>query len=229
MTDQSALPPRPLTVGRELPARRDQVAASPRVSRQALPAERQRAAGAHRPPKRPDPRPMRVVYGAGAVAAMSIMAVGLVQPDWTATGDQSATDDSGSATGDQSAIAGLDTSGSPKTEAGGSFLVDGGATANVQVRHVIRYVYLKPGQTAPPGATVIGPDATPRQRGNAAHPGGSGHNSNGGSRPTPVATQQPRNNPGPVATARPTTKPTPRVTPPPTPKPTPKSRQSGKP
>ncbi|MDL2335406.1 MAG: hypothetical protein QFC55_05195, partial [Chloroflexota bacterium] len=34
---------------------------------------------------KPDARPMRFVYGAGAVAAMSVMAVGLVQPDFAAT------------------------------------------------------------------------------------------------------------------------------------------------
>lgn len=158
---------------------------------------------------------MRVVYGAGAVAAMSIMAVGLVQPDWTTTGDQAPTDDSGTSQGDQAALAGLDASGSPKAEAGGALLADGGPTANVRVRHVIRYIYLKAGQTAPPGATVISADATAPHGADAGLPNGSGHNSNGGQRPTPAATQQPHNNPGPVATPRPT------------PRPTPKSRQSG--
>src|ERR1700686_3518730 len=61
------LPARPLP-DRQLPARRDAVP----------PPDR----GDRRPTvKRPDPRPMRVVYGAGAVAAVSIMAVGLVQPN----------------------------------------------------------------------------------------------------------------------------------------------------
>jgi hypothetical protein len=91
-------------------------------------------------PSKPDARPMRFVYGAGAVAAMSVMAVGLMQPDFAATADQPASAD-GSA--DPSAVA--------------------QAPADVAVRHVTQYIQLKPGQTAPPGATVIAADApTPR-------------------------------------------------------------------
>lgn len=181
--------------------------------------------GDRRPPARPDPRPMRVVYGAGAVAAMSIMAVGLVQPDWTTTGDQTPTDGGSTPQQDQNSFGAVDANGASKAETGSPLLADGGGgpTANVRVRHVIRYVYLKPGQTAPPGATVVAPSAAATRR-----PNGNGHNSNGGQRPpTPAASHQPNNNPGPVATAPPTERPTPRVTPQPTPKPTPKTRQSG--
>jgi hypothetical protein len=88
---------------------------------------------------KPDPRPMRLVYGAGAVAAMSVMAVGLVQPDSAATADQTAVFDP---TSDPSSVA----------QAGGP-----------TVQHITEYVHLRPGESAPPGATVIAPNApTPR-------------------------------------------------------------------
>jgi len=77
------------------------------------------------PKKRPDARPMRLVYAAGAVAAVSAAAAGLVQ---FGSGNTSA-----SVVPPQTVI----------------------PAQNVQVRHVIRYVHLKPGQTAPPGAKVI--------------------------------------------------------------------------
>ena len=166
---------------------------------------------------------MRVVYGAGAVAAMSVMAVGLVQPDWTSTADQGPTDDSYAA--DPGAIAALPDG---KAEAG---LADptsgkGEDAAGVNVRHVIRYIYLRPGQTAPPGATVISATAPPPRV-------GRNHSSN----PDPTSTPRPRphngggNGSGPVsATPRPTPRPTqvPAATPRPTPRPTPTSRQSGR-
>jgi hypothetical protein len=83
---------------------------------------------------------MRVVYGAGAVAALSVMAVGLVQPDYAATADQPGVSDPAA---DPFAVAQAPTTG--------------------DVRHVTRYIYLKPGQTAPPGATVVAANApTPR-------------------------------------------------------------------
>ena len=117
------LPPRP---ARELPAR---------TTSEARPARSDAR------PSKPDARPMRFVYGAGAVAAMSVMAVGLVQPDFAATADQPAASDG--ATVDQNAVA--------------------QAPADVAVRHVTQYIHLQPGQTAPPGATVIAANApTPR-------------------------------------------------------------------
>jgi hypothetical protein len=107
---------------------------------------------------------MRFVYGAGAVAAMSVMAVGLVQPDFAATADQSG---SGNA-GHTSTVAQV--------------------PPDVTVRHVTQYIHLKPGQNAPPGATVIAAAApTPRVVVTHTSPGG------------PVAQPAPRPaNPKPV-------------------------------
>ena len=156
------LPPRP---GRDLPPRpapgqapamelpegvsRDMVVALAR----AIAAEMARSGQLPRPntdarparsdarQSKPDARPMRFVYGAGAVAAMSVMAVGFVQPDFAATADQSAITDG--TTVDPNALA--------------------QAPADVALRHVTQYVQLKPGETAPPGATVIAANApTPR-------------------------------------------------------------------
>jgi len=162
---------------------------------------------------------MRVVYGAGAVAAMSIMAVGLVQPDWTSTADQGATDDSYA--DDPGAIAVLPDG---KAEAGFADPTSGKGSAGVKVRHVTRYIYLRPGQTAPPGATVISATTPPGRvgRNNPAIPG-------------PTSSPRPRqhgggNNNGPAATPRPTPRQSnaPAATPRPTPRPTPTSRQSGR-
>lgn len=163
---------------------------------------------------------MRVVYGAGAVAAMSIMAVGLVQPDWTSTADPGPTDESFNPTDDLGAIAVLpDGTELGQPDATGT---SGGGRGG-KVRHVIRYVYLKPGQTAPPGATVISATAPPprvvrNHQSNtdptATPPRRSGGGNNGG-----AVTTTPRPTPGPAATPRPT--------PHPTPKPT--TRQSGHP
>jgi hypothetical protein len=180
---------------------------------------------------------MRVVYGAGAVAAVSMMAAGLVQPDWSSTADPIATDDIWQPT-DGPAIGAL-----PGTAKGGQADPTAGKDRSPggRVRHVTRYVYLKPGQTAPPGATVISPTAPPSRvphnhpaspaptatpRPNAGGGGGNnaggnnaGGNNGGGSnatpRPTPRPTRQPAASPPP--------------TPRPTPKPTPKTRQSGHP
>lgn len=196
------LPPRPLP-DRPLPAR-------------ALPERREPAAlpgrGGPRPTaKRPDPRPMRVVYGAGAVAAVSIMAVGLVQPSWDSSADPNATDGSWQPTDDPNAVAALPSGRG--NNLGGS-----------KVRHVTQYVYLKPGQTAPPGATVITASPPPRSINHPPNPGPS---------PTPRPNSGGGGNAGggPVTTPRPTPRPTqpPQATPQPTPRPTPKTRQSGHP
>lgn len=89
-------------------------------------------------PGTPDVRPMRVVYGASAVAAVGVIAAGLLQPVTTATtsGDPAAALPSGAP--------------DPTAQSDGSGVV---------VRHVIQYIQLKPGQTAPPGAKVITPGA----------------------------------------------------------------------
>jgi hypothetical protein len=167
---------------------------------------------------------MRVVYGAGAVAAMSVMAVGLVQPDWTTTADQGTTDDGWTDSTEAGAVAALP---GGKSEASQRDPTAGkGEGARVNVRHVIRYVYLRPGQTAPPGATVVSATAPPPR---AAR----NHPSNPGPTVSPRPRQQPggNDNGGPVAaTPRPTPRATqaPAATPQPTPRPTPKSRQSGR-
>lgn len=132
------LPPRP---ARDLPPRHArELPPRPARALPARPSSDARPARSDARPSKPDPRPMRFVYGAGAVAAMSVMAVGLVQPDFAATADQPA---SNAPTTDPNAVA--------------------PAPADVAVRHVTEYIHLKPGQTAPPGATVIAADApTPR-------------------------------------------------------------------
>jgi hypothetical protein len=80
--------------------------------------------------KRPDPRPMRLAYGAGALAALSVMSVGLVHFS--------------------SAPAATEVTASDAP------LAD---PPQIEVRHVIRYIHLKSGEVAPPGATVITPKA----------------------------------------------------------------------
>jgi hypothetical protein len=115
---------------------RELAAEMARSNHEARPAPNARPARSDARPSKPDARPMRFVYGAGAVAAMSVMAVGLVQPDFAATADQNNVPD---ATADPNAVAQV--------------------PADVAVRHVTQYVHLQPGQTAPPGATVIAADA----------------------------------------------------------------------
>ena len=230
-----------LTSGRELPPRARNVASDavgaapadiPRASRsregiehRPVPA-RPGGGPVRRPTNRPDARPMRIVYGAGAVAAVSIMAVGLVQPDWTSTADPGQTDDSVNPTDDPGAIAVLSDGTDPGQPDPTGTSADG---RGGKVRHVIRYIYLKPGQTAPPGATVISaspppprivhnpqpnpdPTATPRPHSGGGNAGGGGGNG-GGVSTTPRPTQ------GPAATPRPTPRPTPK----------PSTRQSGHP
>lgn len=128
-----------------------------------LPPPQAEAARAASSPSKPDARPMRVVYGAGAVAALSVMAVGLVQPDYAATADQTIVSDPAA-----------------DPHAGAA------APANGDVRHVTRYIYLKPGQTAPPGATVIAANA-PKPRVVVTHNSTGGGGGGGGtvSQPAP--------------------------------------------
>lgn len=88
----------------------------------------------HEPRRRPDPGPMRLAFGVAGVAAVSAITAAIVTP------------------------AGPPAPATPVEPA--STQVDPGAVA---VRHVTRYVYLKPGQTAPPGARVVRqPDPSPR-------------------------------------------------------------------
>jgi len=85
---------------------------------------------------RPDPRPMRIAYGVAGLAAASAVATAVLAPPApapAAASQQVAT----VLAPDQAAMA--------------------------PVRHVVRYVYLKPGQTAPPQAVVAQlPAPTPR-------------------------------------------------------------------
>lgn len=89
---------------------------------------------ADNPRKRPDPRPMRLAYAAGAVAALSGILAGLVR----------AGGGTGPAPASSVQLAAQDRPVRPRS---------------VEVHHVIRYVHLKPGESAPPGARVITPDA----------------------------------------------------------------------
>ncbi|MEO8625268.1 MAG: hypothetical protein ABI452_01075 [Candidatus Limnocylindrales bacterium] len=125
-----------VALARELAA---EMARSARPTPGARPLSDARPARMDSRQSKPDARPMRFVYGAGAVAAMSVMAVGLVQPDFAATADQSGASDP---TAEPNAVAQV-----PATT----------------VQHVTQYVQLKPGETAPPGAKVIAANApTPR-------------------------------------------------------------------
>lgn len=223
-----------LTSGRELPAPRELPAASP-AARRPLPEARTRPPIEARQTTRPDPRPMRVVYGAGAAAAMSIMVVGLVQPDWSAAADPPAVDEGTR----QEEFAAAPAASSAGTDRPTDGTVADAPSARRRIRHVTRYVYLKAGQTAPPGATVItapgrssNPDAAnrPARNGSTATPKPRRHRTGGGNN----AGNSNGTNAGPVATARPTPRPTPRSTPQATPRPTPrptpkpvKTRQSG--
>jgi hypothetical protein len=79
---------------------------------------------------------MRVIYGAASVAALSALTAGLVHPKPPVSGTTEVAFDT-----------------APVAAAGQ------GAPQSIEVRHIINYVYLQPGQVAPPGAKVITPDA----------------------------------------------------------------------
>ncbi len=122
---------------------------------------------------------MRIVYGAGAVAALSVLTVNLVQPSFgTSATEQPAAADAQS----PAAVAASDPS--------------------VTVRHVTRYVQLKRGQRAPRGATVIRPGevaATPPPKA----PGNkSSANNPSTAAPNPTATKPPVTKPS-TPTAKP--------------------------
>lgn len=85
---------------------------------------------------------MRVVYGASAVAVAGVITAGLFQPVTTPAAADPTTDPLALQGGVGTGVAEQST-----------------PTGDVVVKHVIKYVQLKPGQTAPPGATVITPDA----------------------------------------------------------------------
>lgn len=85
---------------------------------------------AHTPKARPDARPMRLALGAGGLAAFSALAAAIVMPPRPAT----------------QAPAVVPQQQTGTTSATGTPL---------QLVRPIRYVQLSPGETAPPGATVI--------------------------------------------------------------------------
>jgi hypothetical protein len=73
---------------------------------------------------------MRLAYGAGALAALSVMSVGLVRFETASTTAEVTTPD-----------------------------VTSASLPPIEVRHIIRYVQLKAGEVAPPGSRVITPKA----------------------------------------------------------------------
>lgn len=87
---------------------------------------------AHVPKAKPDARPMRVALGAGGVAAFSALVAAIVMPAKPAVVVPAADPQ-------QAAPA---ANGTPIT-----------------AQRPIQYIQLQPGQTAPPGATVIDPAA----------------------------------------------------------------------
>jgi len=87
---------------------------------------------AHPPKAKPDARPMRIALGAGGLAAFSALLTAIVLPP-------------------KPAVVTVTT--------GSLQAVDPAALGTpLQVQRPIQYIQLQPGQTAPPGATVI--DAT---------------------------------------------------------------------
>lgn len=131
-----------------LPPRPSKPAAAKEADRSAKP----RPVQAER--AKPDARPMRVVYGAGAVAAVSVMTVGLIQPTWDSSSSDPTSPPDVAPSGDAAIADQPRNNGQSHSNA---------SQPAPDVRHVIRYVQLKPGQHAPPGARVITPGApTPR-------------------------------------------------------------------
>ncbi len=90
------------------------------------------------PKQRPDPRPMRLALGAGTLAAVSIMAAGLIRIP-AAAGDEVVADAADAATTETVAT----------------------ARPEVRIKHRTVYVKLKRGQKAPTGAKVITGTAPP--------------------------------------------------------------------
>jgi len=104
----------------------------------------------HAPKAKPDPRPMRVALGFGGIAALSALSAAIVLPPRVVTTAPVAVD--------QTVPTASDTTGQASTS-GAS------VPAASQSARPILYVQLAPGQTAPPGATVIDATAAPRAGG----------------------------------------------------------------
>ncbi len=92
-----------------------------------------RPVAAHPPKAKPDARPMRLALGAGGLAALSALAAAIVLPPRPAT---------------STPVAQI-----PQPTEGTVTAAPTGTP--VQLQRPIRYVQLQPGETAPPGATVI--------------------------------------------------------------------------
>jgi hypothetical protein len=90
----------------------------------------------HAAKAKPDARPMRIALGAGGLAAMSALVTAIVMPPAPSVQIPSADQQAGA---QQAAPA---DPGTPST-----------------VQRPVQYIQLQPGQTAPPGATVIDPAA----------------------------------------------------------------------
>ena len=146
----------------------------------------------HGPKSKPDARPMRLALAGGGVAALSALATAIVLPP-----NYGAAQPAAQQTADPSQLAAAQLTGTPSSSA------------------PIVYIQLAPGQTAPPGAMVIGPSGSTGPSGPIGSPvaGGGG---GGGTAATPI----------PVA-VKPTPPPAPIATPVPTPKPI-ATTQSGK-
>ena len=200
MADLPALPPRrSVTAGRSLPPQAEGAAApvaaaapaAPALAAVTTPAPAARLA-------KPDARPMRWAFGAGAVAAVSILTVGFVKPDFAGTEEPVGAND---AAGQQSA----ETTNQ---------------RARARVNRVTRYVYLERGERAPRGATVITADEAPgrrtAQRDNArAEQPATGQSANRARPDRPAATSRPPSNERPPNNDRPAADPQPRPEPPP--------------
>lgn len=192
------LPPRPprrsVTNGRPLPPRASTpaAAAAPSVASAvpaaapASPASPAPAATALTPrPARPDARPMRVVYTAGAAAALSVITVGLVQPDF------------GQITSEPAEI-NAESAAATTTRA---------ERRDVRVRHVTRYVQLRPGERAPRGATVIRTDDDRAERRVTRRPS---EPSQTRPEPRPRPRSEPRSDTAPEPAAQPNAQPQPK-------------------
>ena len=109
----------------------------------------------HAPKAKPDPRPMRVALGFGGIAALSALSAAIVLPPRPVTSASMAADQPTSTSSDAGSQAATSSAPSPATS---------------QIPRPILYVQLAPGQTAPPGATVIDATAAPKAGGIGSGP-----------------------------------------------------------
>lgn len=109
----------------------------------------------HAPKAKPDPRPMRVALGFGGIAALSALSAAIVLPPRPVTSAPMAADQPTSTSSDAGSQAATSSATSPATS---------------QIPRPILYVQLAPGQTAPPGATVIDATDAPKAGGVVSGP-----------------------------------------------------------